>query len=119
MRDYREKVVPRYGSPIDLSESPDEALIERHGLRAPIVGPAPQDNPACASGPASLHPGGEVTLHTGDRAATIRARRFGSSMHDVREVMPGRTAVVRFAAPMLFEDVPWVIEAQGACIHVG
>ena len=116
VRDYRAKVVPRYGSPIDLNKSPDEALIERHGLRAPIVGPAPKDNPACASGPVSLQPGGEVTLHTGDRAATIRARRFGSSMHDVREVLPGRTAVVRFAAPTLLDDVPWLIDAPGACI---
>ena len=51
VRDYQEKVVPRYGSPIDLSAPPDEAIIERGGLQALIVGPAPTDDVGCASGP--------------------------------------------------------------------
>jgi hypothetical protein len=119
VRDYREKVVSRYGSPIDPSEAPDKALIERSALGVPIVGQAPADDPACAAGPVTLHVGGEVSLHTGDQPAVVRARRFGSSMHDVRRVRADRSAVVRFPGPTVVEDVPWVIEAPGACIHAG
>jgi hypothetical protein len=115
--DYQEKVVPRYGSPIDLSEPPDEAMIERGVLPAPVVGPAPADDPGCASGPVNLYFGGEVALHTGDQPATVRARRFGSSMVDLRQVRAGRSVVVRFPVPTIFPFTPWVIDAPGACIH--
>lgn len=118
VRDYRENVVPRYGSPIDVSEAPDEALIERSALHAPIMGPAPEDHPACAVGIVALYIGHEVVLQTGDQPAMVRARRFGSSMHDVRRVPAGMSAVVRFPGPTLIPYAPWVIDAPGACIHV-
>jgi hypothetical protein len=117
VRDYQERVMPRYGSPIDLSEPPDEAMIERGVLPAPIVGPAPADDPGCASGPVNLFFGHEVALHTGDQPATVRARRFGSTMVDLRQVPAGRSAVVRFPVPTIFPFTPWVIDAPGACIH--
>ena len=117
VRDYQEKVVARYGSPIDLSEPPDEAMIERGALQRTIVGPAPADDPGCTSGPVSLYSGGEVALHTGDQPAMLRARRFGSSMVDVRQIPAGRSAVVKFSVQSIFPFTPWVIESSGACIH--
>jgi hypothetical protein len=118
VRDYRDKVVARYGSPIDRDEPPDQALIERNALRVPVTGPAPKDVPACAAGPVTIGPGGEVALHTRDEPATVRARRFGSSMVEVRTVPAHRSAIVRFPGPTLV-TVPWVINASGACIHEG
>lgn len=112
-----EQAVARYGSPIDRDVPLDEALIERHALAAQIVGPAPQDEPTCSAGPVTLPIRGEVSLHTGDRPATVRARRFGSSMHDVKVVRAHRSVVVRFPGPTVVEQVPWRIEAPGACIH--
>ena len=117
VRDYQEKVVPRYGSPIDLSAPPDEAIIERGALQAPIVGPVPTDDVGCASGPVNLFFGGEVALHTGDQPAMVRARRFGSSMVDLRQVPAGRSAAVHLAVPSIFPFTPWIIDAPGACIH--
>ena len=117
VRDYQEKVVARYGSPIDLSEPPDEAMIERGALQRTIVGPAPADDPGCASGPVSLYFGGEVALHTGDQPAMLRARRFGLSMVDVRQIPAGRSAVVKFSVQSIFPFTPWVIDSPGACIH--
>jgi hypothetical protein len=117
VEDYREKVVPRYGSPIDLSEAPDEGMIDRSALRVPIVGPAPRDEPACATGPVLLYLGGDVALHAGDQPAMVRARRFGSSMLDVDLVPARMSAVVRFPGPTVNPYVPWVIEAPGTCIH--
>jgi hypothetical protein len=115
VRDY-ETVVARYGS-IDLEQAPDEALIERHAVRAPIVGPPPPNDPPCAAGPVTLWLGDEVGLHTRDEPAMVRARRLGSSMVDVKRIPAHRSAVVRFVGPTVIEDLPWVIEAPGACIH--
>jgi hypothetical protein len=115
--DYYEKVVARYGLPIDPEQTPDKALIERYALRVPIVGPAPSDEPACAAGPVTLQFGDQVALHTGDEPAMVRARRFGPSMEDVKLVPAYRSAVVRFPGPTFIAHVPWVIEAPGACIH--
>jgi hypothetical protein len=115
--DYHQRVVARYGSPIDPHQAPDEALIERDAVRVAIVGPAPSDDPACAAGPVTLRVNDEVALHTGDEPAIVRARRFGSSMEDVELVAAHRSAVVRFPGPTFIEEIPWVIEAPGACIH--
>ena len=119
VQDYHRIVVARYGSPIDLDQSTDDALIERGAVGVAITGPAPTNDPACAAGPVTLQLGGEVALHTGDLPATVRARRFGSSMEEVRLVAAHRSAVVSFPGPTIVEDVPWVIEAPGACIHEG
>jgi hypothetical protein len=118
VHDYREKVVARYGSPIDPDESPDEALIERDALRVPIMGPAPNDDPACADGPVAIVLGGRVVLHTGDEPATVRARRFGSAMVEVRTIPAHRSAFVQFPGPTIVA-VPWLVDAPGACIHEG
>ena len=118
LRDYYEKVVPRYGSPIDTDESPDEGLIERNALSVPIMGPEPKNAPACAAGPVTVELGAAVALHTLDEPATVRARRFGSSMLEVRTVPAHRSAIVRFPGPTVVA-VPWVIDAPGACIHEG
>jgi hypothetical protein len=117
VHDYEQEVA-RYGSPIDTRRSPDEALIARHSLRVPIVGSAPANGPACVARGVSLRLGDEVTLHTGDQPAMVRARRFGSEMFDVKRVAPHRSAVVRFPGPTIVEGVPWIVEAPGACIHV-
>jgi hypothetical protein len=116
VQDYRQ-VVARYGSPIDPGQAPDEALIERHAVRAPIVGPAPSNDPPCAPGPVTLQLGDEMALHTRDEPAMVRARRFGSSMVDVRLIAAYRSAVVRFLGPTIVGHVPFVIDAPGACIH--
>jgi hypothetical protein len=117
VQDYQ-KVVARYGSPIDRHRSPDEGLIERDAVRVPITGPAPENDPACAAGRVALEPGAEVALHTGEEPAMVRARRFGSSMVEVRTVAAHRSASVQFPGPTIV-DVPWVIEVPGACIHEG
>jgi hypothetical protein len=119
VRDYHQKVVARYGSSIDPDQTPDEALIEAHAVRVPIVGPAPSHDPACAAGAVTLQLGDEMAFHTGDEPAMVRARRFGSSMEEVKLVAAHRSAIVRFPGPTIVEDVPWVIEAPGACIHEG
>jgi hypothetical protein len=117
VRDYHQKVVARYGSLIDLDQPPDAALIERHAVRVPMVGPAPSYDLACAAGPVTLRRGDELGLHTGDEPAMVRARRFGSSMEELKLVAAHRSAVVLFPGPTIVQDVPWVIEAPGACIH--
>ena len=89
-----------------------------NALRVPLTGPAPKAEPACAADPVSIVPGGQVALHTRDEPATVRARRFGSSMVDVQTVPAQRSAIVRFPGPTLV-TVPWVIDAPGACIHEG
>jgi hypothetical protein len=116
VQDYRRKVVARYGSPIDLDESPDEGLIERDAVRVATTGPPPTNDPACAPGPVPLQLGGKVALHTGGELARLRARRFGSSMVEVRTVPAHRSAIVSFPGPTIV-GVPWVIEVPGACIH--
>jgi hypothetical protein len=116
VQDYHQKVVARYGSPIDPDQPTDEALIKRHSIYAAIVGPPPTNEPACAAGPVTLQLGGQATLHTGDKPAMVRARRFGSSMEEVGLITAHRSALVRFPGPTIV-DVPWVIEAPGACIH--
>lgn len=116
VRDYREKVVARYGLPIDQHQSTDEAMIERNALHVP-TGPPPSDDRACAAGPVPLPIAGEVSLHTRDQPAMLRARRFGSSMQDVRLVPAHRSAVASFPGPTIAWAVPWVIDAPGACIH--
>jgi hypothetical protein len=118
MQDYYEKVVPRYGSPIGTDETPDEGLIERNALGVAIMGPEPKNAPACAAGPVTVELGAAVALHTMDEPATVRARRFGSSMLKVRTVPAHRSAIVRFPGPTVVA-VPWVIDAPGACIHEG
>jgi hypothetical protein len=60
-----------------------------------------------------------MAFHTGDEPAMVRARRFGSSMEEVKLVAAHRSAIVRFPGPTIVEDVPWVIDAPGACIHEG
>jgi hypothetical protein len=119
VRNYHQKVVARYGSSIDPDQTPDEALIERHAVRVPILGPAPSHDPACATGPVALQLGDEVALHTRDEPAMVRARRFGSSMEEVRLVTPHHSAVARLSGPTIVEGVPWIIEAPSACIHEG
>jgi hypothetical protein len=116
VQDYRRKVVARYGSPIDLGQSPDEALIERDAVRVAITGPPPTNDPACAPGPVALQLGSQLLLHTGDEPAMVRARRFGSSMVEVRTAAAHRSTIVGFPGPTIV-GVPWVIEAPGACIH--
>jgi hypothetical protein len=116
VQDYRRKVVARYGSPIDLGQSPDEALIERDAVRVTITGPPPTNDPACAPGPVTLQLGSQLLLHTGDEPAMVRARRFGSSMVEVRTAAAHRSTIVGFPGPTIV-GVPWVIEAPGACIH--
>jgi hypothetical protein len=117
VRDYREKVVARFGLPIDQDQSTDEAMIERNALHVPVVGPPPSDDPGCAAGPVPLPIAGEVSLHTGDQPAMLRARRFGPSMQDVRLVPAHRSAVASFPGPTILGAVPWVVDAPGACIH--
>jgi len=116
VEDYHQIVVARYGSSIDLDQSTDEALIERDAVRLAITGPPPTNDPACGAGPVTLQLGGEVAMHTRDEPAMLRARRFGSSMVDVRRVAAHRSAIVSFPGPTIV-GVPWVIEAPGACIH--
>jgi hypothetical protein len=117
VHDYEQEVA-RYGSPIDTRRSPYEALIGRHGLQVAIVGSAPASGPTCVALRVSRRLGDEVTLHTGDQRAMVRARRFGAELVDVRRVAPHRSAVVRFPGPTIVEGVQWIVEAPGACIHV-
>jgi hypothetical protein len=51
VRNYHQKVVARYGSPIDRNQAPDEALIERHVVRVAMIGPAPLHDLACTADP--------------------------------------------------------------------
>jgi hypothetical protein len=77
VHDYEQEVA-RYGSPIDTRRPPDEALIERHGLRVPIVGSAPANGPACVARRVSLRLGDENPPHrapAGDgQGAPVRVR---------------------------------------------
>jgi hypothetical protein len=116
--DYYAKVVARYGSPIDRDDPPDQALIERHAVWVAITGTALEDDPICVDGPVTRRLGADVVLQTGDESAVVRARRFGQSMVKVQTVRANRSAIVGLSGPSIV-DVPWVIDAPGACIHEG